>query len=607
MKKLLLPLCILLLVSFASGQNVPVGFDVSNYGVRIEPDKRVMIVLAAIETARTVNEAGESVPVINTPLSAAGNQFRELLKSDLAATKDDIRGRITSFIVRHKRARPNETDAQIIAPFISMAYALTPAPELADPVITSDLPGSLLDVLDFAPLVRDFYRSSSISGNLDDYLKRYRTAADGQLRSSTNEMVSDILFYLKTRPQLFVEERVTTETQRTGSKSTLRQVERRTRERKFTIVPEMLAPVGTITFVNVKDEYYVVLPPDTDVSFSEVRRGFLQFVIDPLILKHSRDINAIRESVKGLIDEKRKTNKNVSPDVYLTISRSLVAAIDAKQLEVERVQIATAQARQRIGQVTTEKEKLAVSAELANAKRGFADEAILRLSEDYENGALLVFYFSEQLRGIEDSGFDIAASMAPMILSFDATKETDRLPQYAEATKRAQAARAERRINPASTFVENPVTSRLLEIQETIKAKNYGQADAQLKELLSAHPGEPRIFYNIGRVASLSAQNLADEEEQKLKLLESKVAFENVIRIAEKQLADTAAGLPVTQPIDRALVSISYVSLGKIYEFYGEIGYAMSIYEKAIGLGNVTGGSFNEAIAAKQRLIRSQQ
>ncbi|CAN5656528.1 hypothetical protein BH24ACI3_BH24ACI3_01020 [soil metagenome] len=607
MKKLFLPLCILVFAAFASGQNVPVGFDVSNYGVRIEPDKRVMIVLAAIETARTVNDAGESVPVINTPLSAAGSQFRELLKSDLAATKDDIRDRIASFIVRHKRARPNETDAQIIAPFISMAYALTPAPELADPVITSDLPGNLLDVLDFAPLVRDFYRSSSISGNLDDYVKRYRTAANGRLRSSTNEMVSDILLYLKTRPQLFVEERVTTETQRTGSKSTLKQVERRTRERKFTIVPEMLAPVGTITYVNVKDEYFVVLPPDTDVSFSEVRRGFLQFVIDPLILKHSRDINTIRESVKGLIDEKRKTNKNVSPDVYLTISRSLVAAIDAKQLEVERVQIATAQARQRIGQVPTEKEKLAVSAELANAKRAFADETALRLSEDYENGALLVFYFSEQLRGIEDSGFDIAASMAQMILSFDATKERDRLPQYSEARKRAQAARAERRTAPASTFVENPVTSRLLEIQEAIKAKNYGQADAQLKELLSAHPGEPRIFYNIGRVASLSAESVTDEEELKLKLLESKVAYENVIRIAEKQLADTAAGIQVTKPVDPALVSISYVSLGKIYEFYGEVGYAMSIYEKAIALGNVTGGSFNEAIAAKQRLMRSQQ
>lgn len=607
MKKLFFPLCILLLASFASGQNVPVGFDVSNYGVRIEPDKRVMIVLATIETARTVNSSGESVPIINTPLSAAGSEFRELLKSDLAATKDELRDRITSFILRHKRSRPNETDAQIIAPFISMAYALTPAPELADPVITSDLPGNLLDVLDFAPLVRDFYRSSSISGNLDDYIKRYRTAADGRLRSSTIEMVSDILQYLKTRPQIYVEERITTETQKSGSKATLKQVEIRTRERKFTIVPEMLAPVGTITYINVKDEYIVVLPPDTDVSFSEVRRGFLQFVIDPLILKHSREINTIRDSVKGLIDEKRKTNRNVSPDVYLTISRSLVAAVDAKQLEVERVQIATTQARQRIDQVKTEKEKLAVSAELENAKRGFADETALRLSEDYENGALLVFYFSDQLRGIEDSGFDIAASMAEMIISFDATKETDRLPQYAEARKRAEAARLQRRNTPVPTFVENPVTGRLLEIQETIKSKNYTQADSQLKELLSAHPGEPRIFYNIGRVASLSAQSLTNEEEQKLKLLEAKVAYENVIRIAEKQLADTAAGIPVTQPIDRALVSISYVSLGKIYEFYGEIGYAMSIYEKAINLGEVTGGSFNEAMAAKQRLMRSQQ
>ncbi|MEQ1762985.1 MAG: hypothetical protein ABL984_07565, partial [Pyrinomonadaceae bacterium] len=332
---------------FAQGsQAVAPGFDLANYGVRIEPDKRVMTVLATLEAARTTNEAGESVPVINTPLSAQGKEFRDLLKSDLLALNEDLRTKISAFVAGHKKRHAGKSDAELVSAFVSMAYALTPAPELADPIVTSDLPGSLLDVLDFAPLVRDFYRRSSFAGNLPEYQKRYQQASDAKLRTSAREMVGELLNYLNTKPQLYVVERVTTETQRT-KRTTLKNVETRERERKFAIVPELLAPASSINFVNVKDDYYVVLSPETDLVGSGVRRAFLQFVVDPIVLGNSKDVATIRDSVKKLLDERRSANPNVSPDVYLTISRSLVAAIDAKQLEKLKVQIATDQARAR--------------------------------------------------------------------------------------------------------------------------------------------------------------------------------------------------------------------------------------------------------------------
>src|SRR5688500_13391682 len=84
------------------GQDASAGFDLSNYGVRVEPDKRVMAVLATLEAARETNATGESVPVINTPLSAQGKQFRDQLKSDLAALNEDLRQKITTFVVNHK-------------------------------------------------------------------------------------------------------------------------------------------------------------------------------------------------------------------------------------------------------------------------------------------------------------------------------------------------------------------------------------------------------------------------------------------------------------------------------------------------------------------------
>jgi hypothetical protein len=114
-----------------------------------------------------------------------------------------------------------------------------------------------------------------------------------------------------------------------------------------------------------------------------------------------------------------------------------------------------------------------------------------------------------------------------------------------------------------------------------------------LKQLLEKNPGESRIFYNLGRVASLSAENATGIEQQKAKLLEAKAAYENVIRSA-------------TPATDKALISLSYVALAKIFEFYDEKNYARAVYDKAIQIGNVTGGAYDHALAAKQRLLKDQ-
>jgi len=596
MKKLSFIALILVFSMSVLGQAVPQGFDLTNYGVRIEPDKRVMVVLATLEAARTTNEAGDTIQVIKTPLSAEGEKFREQLQSDLAALNAETRKNISTFVIAYKKRNAGKSDAELVAPFISMAYALTPAPELADPVVTSDLPGNLLDVLDFSPLVRDFYRRSSFAGNMPEYIKLYQQTADARLRSSAREMVNELLTYLHTKPQLFFIERVKTETQKSKSKkTTLSNVETRERERRFYIVPEMLAPAGSINFLNVKDDYFAVLSPETDLAGSGVRRAYLQFVVDPLVLSNSKEIATVRDSVKKLLEDRRKIDPSISPDVYLTISRSLVTAIETKQTQNALTAIAISQARQRIDRAKTTEEKTAIARELDRYNKSQADEAALQLSESFEKGAVLSFYFAEQLKGIEDSGFDIASSIREMLLSFDPSKEVNRLEQYADARNRAVAAREERRKNPtAVNIAENPVTAKLLDVQRTIDAKNYDKATTDLKVLLKENPSEPRVFYGLGRIASLQAEAIEESEQQAAKLREAKTAYENVIRISQKQ------------QVDAALVSLSYVALAKIYEFFDDNTYAISVYDKAIQIGPVTGGAYNEALAAKQRLLKAQ-
>ncbi len=587
-------LIFILILSFCvAGQSVQPGFDLGNYGVSINADKRLIVVLAALEMAETKTDAGATEKLINTPLSEKGTKFRAQLLQDTAGLDADLRRRISMFVAQYKKRHPRSTDAEIVTPFVSMAFTLTPVPELADPVITNDLPGSLLDVLDFAPLAREFYRRSGIGSKLDDYARAYRTEADGVLRSSTREMVSGLLDYLHTRPQLFATEKTQIETQKTNSKTKIKKVELRTHERHFIIVPEMLAPQGNINFLNARDDYYVVLPPDKDLSFSEARRAFLQFVIDPLVLSNAKEVAALRDWIKPQLDERRKADPNVSADVFLTVSRSLAAAVDVRQAEFVKANIATAQARRRIDTVKTDAEKRAVSTELEKYKQSLADDSTLKLYEDYEKGLVLTFFFADRLKEIEDSGFDIGASLREMLASFDAAKETARITATADARKRALAAREDRKNYPVNqiTVVENPVTVRLREIEKTIDAKDYAKAAADLKQLQTQNPSEPRIYYNIGRVAGLSAAGIDDADLQAEKLIEAKTAYTDVIRTA-------------TPNTDKALLSLTYVALARIYEHFNRNDDAIKLYDQAIKLGPI--GAFQEAMAGKQSLLKSQ-
>ncbi|MCW5961297.1 MAG: hypothetical protein KIS76_14125 [Pyrinomonadaceae bacterium] len=606
MKRALIFILLLVLSAGVFAQTQPRGLDFTEFGVRIEPDKRVIVVLAALEAAG-----------INTPLTEKGDEFRRKLNADIAGISPALKTRMSTFVAQYKKRNARSTDSEIIAPFVQMAYALDPVPDLTEPSRSTDLPGELLDVLDFAPLVRDFFREVKMSQKIDDYYKEYQKIGDA-MRPSTAVMVGTLLDYLNTRPELSYVERVKNTAQAAkGTKRKIEATERRERDRRFFVVPELLAPKGTINFVNVGDDYYAIVPPGTDLSTSEARRAFLQFVLDPVVLDNTEQIFAQRPAIKTLLDARRKINPSISPDFVLAISRSLVAAVDARQVEYERSRIANLQARQAIAAIEVEDEKLkkegkfvqterdalkkAVVAKLNEFTRQLSDETAVLLSDAYESGAVLVFHFADKLKGMEDSGFDITESVGNMIASLDAAKETDRIAEFSEARARGIAERERRKLSIAdqANVIENPLTKRLLEIETEIKSKNYDVARISLKNLLKTEPVENdpnekvRVFYSLGRVESLSAEAANNPEDRNNHLVAAQQAYSNVIKFK-------------TDTTDKALISLAYVALARIYEFSDQSEYAVKVYEAAINVGDIPGGAYAQAVAARERLLKDQ-
>jgi hypothetical protein len=560
--------------------------DLLEYGIRIQADPRLIVMMVALQAAG----------FDPTPAGKEPTLFRAEVARDLQNLDPDLRRRLREFFDRNNKALTGRPPAEQAARYISLALALGTVPGLEAPDRTDELPGGVLDVLDFAPLVRELYNKSELDEHLPAYVKKYQAVGDDQeFRRTTFLVARAMAGYLHTRPQTTAIEVVSVKSPG-KNKDKVTNKETREHERRFFVVPDLLAAAGTINLRVIGDDYYVILPERSSPAAIEVRRAYLRFLIDPVIFKNGKLIAAQRSQLLQVINSQSKTPAE-SADVFGMVARSLIIAADIRQLQTGSISYLTSEARNRIDATADTAAKTAIGKELLRQKAEINDEAVAELAEEYEGGAYLDFFFAEQLEGVETSGFDIAQLFPDMIASVSATREMNRLSDVAAVRDRALKSRAARRAaNQAAVLEASPESTRLTALaqglsqaDELIKLRNFEQAEAKLKQLLLEFPGEPRIFFALGRTASLSAQDVTDEVLQAERL---KRAFTNYQNVVMQASADN----------EPALVSRAHAAMGRILEFMEKTPEALQEYEAAIRIGNVSGGAYQEALAGKQRL-----
>jgi len=562
------------------------SFEISEYGVDFQADPRLIVVMAALEAA-----GFDPVPAGRTP-----STFRAKLRKDLANLDPDLRHRLQAFYERNKLPAP-ATPADQAARYVSLALALDSPPGLEPPPRSEDLPAGLLEVLDFAPLVQEFHRRSGIDEQLVNYVRAYQAEGD-RLRAPTTEMVKGLLNYLHTRPITASSERV--EVKNPDKKSKEKRYTFRQKERRFFILPDLLAPRGAINFRIIGDDYYAVVPEGTDPASSELRRAYLQYVIDALVLRFNKNIAERRDAVKQLLDERQKAGGQVSADVFLSVSRSLVAAADARYDEMRRRELLANDNRNRLAAAKTDADRAAIAKASQAEWSAIQDETIARLADEYEKGAVLSFFFADQLKGIESAGFDLANFFPDMIASFDPAREAKRPAEYADAKQRATAARearlaARKAQSDVAVGSGNPRDAALVRdlaaIEDTLRNKDYNDAEARLRELLKEYPREPRIFFALGQTASLAAMDATDEPVQ----------LERLNRALGHYRMAIAASSPED---DKAILSRAHESMGRINAFLEKTAEAVKSFDEAIKIGDVRGGAYREALEGKRRLTQ---
>jgi tetratricopeptide (TPR) repeat protein len=380
--------------------------------------------------------------------------------------------------------------------------------------------------------------------------------------------------------------------------------------RRFVIMPDLLAAPGAFNFRVIADDYFVTVPycdetkhycpgRDNNPVSPDLRRAYIQYVVDPLAIRFNREISAHREQLKTLLSARTTAGAEVSPDVLLTVARSLTAATDARLEETTRLDAMTRDARNRLDKTTDPAGRAAITKSLKDATSALQDEVTAQLAESYESGAVLDFYFAEQLRGVESSGFDIANSLADMISSFDPAREAKRLAEADAARKRAAAVRkareAEQGENSAvlATLPNAALVKQLLDVDKMVRLKNYTGAEERLLTLLRQSPNEPRIYFALGETANHAALDITDDDLQSRQLDKALAHYRNAIRVA-------------TPDTDRCLLASAHEAMGGILGFQDKKEESLKEFDAAIQLGDTSCDAYAKAVKGKKKLLEPQ-
>lgn len=546
----------------------------SDVNVFIGSDIRTFVVMAAVNVAGFDYEPG------GQPLSPARAKLRE----DLASRVDaPLKAQLADFYKANRRAGVDEgTDAMRYA---ALSLMMTAPPSFS--VYTLDptqIPADLKPLLAFIPLVQKFY----IQTNIKDLAPKYLAVAEAyaaQYRRPIGETLFQVLEYFHLRPETIVSMKpVVIATGEPGAKVRQQREVARTRSRQVFIIPDPLASWNSSfardDFLNAKDElmtrrlgddYLVAIGPSREFNLDAARNALIRFVLDPLIERSLRKSLEYKDAILQLSRSVPTAGKEFQVSVYQVVRESLARASEARMKRLE-----------------------------AGVKGSYGeDDATYDLAQAYLRGAALAFHFYEALTGLEKVGISLEDFYPQMLATIKFDREAKRATEFEPVLARVAAKRSEAGARPAAgdAYIGS-VTRKVLEADDLIRQRRYGDARLLLEEVLVAEPKNARALFGLARVfnqmPSAVEQDAKADENDKIQAQHERL--KRAIKLYENAIA------VATPEAEKWLMQWSYVLIGRIYDFQELREDALSAYDKALALGDsVPNGAYKEALEGKQK------
>lgn len=566
------------------------AFDPSKFNVLILSDERILIMLAALNIAGYDYEPDGEI-----------KGLRAQLRNDLKSTPPELVARLRNYYASH-RLEGREAIAQV-SPYIGLALTLSGPPSLSTPQVIEKLPPDVKQVIDFVPLLQEFYVRSPIK----ELLPKYK-ATLGDLRAQYERTAGTVLYetlaYLRTQPVLFLpptpifnseedelpgnepakadkpdepkaansKDKSKLDKNKITSKDVAAKKDKdkdavqklsAPRTRRLLIFLNPFSASGSIferndllngadieTSRRLGDEYSIVVSQESLTD--QIRHGFLRFVLDPIVGKNSVEIANLKEQIDPLLANLPRARERARRNVYEVVGESLARAVGVR-----------------------------LTARTAGASFN-ADDANYLLAQHYEQGAVLIFHFYNCLLNLERVGIDIRDFFPSLLVKIDFEKEGKRLDEVKEARARVEQKR-------------NSVKS-IIDVDLLIKQRDYVQAKAQLETILKEQPKNARALFGMAQIVN---NQISETERDPVASDDDKIAAQ------EERLANAAKlyrdAIAAANPQEQWLVSQCHVLIGRILDFVEQRDAAIGEYEKAIQLGDIPKGAYREAVEGKAK------
>src|SRR5262245_28242473 len=559
------------------------NLSIADVNTDIGVDKRVILMMAALNVAGYDYESG------GRQLSALRRQIRE----DLKDVDPGLVQRLRSYFQKHRKG---ENDVTAVAPYLSLALSMAEPPAFTIDAPAERLPEEVRQIADFALLLEEFYRSAGFAKLMPKYITAYVNVAQNY-GAPVGLALGTALSYLHTEPVLELPPLYTprktsgTPTKADDKKGDKKGVDKKTaqetaaappnRVRLFIVIPDLLNATGAANLRVVNDVYFLLLGPTTGPNVEAMRRAFLTFVIDPLTERQIKEVASIRAPLKKLMESRgdHLDKEYGERSAYFLITDSLVRAADARMDAMG----------------------------LAARRKSSEDEALYELSLGYDRGAVLVYHFYDQMKAYEAVGVNIRDYIAAILGNIDFERESKRLDEYAQRLARGKQLRAEAALAPVppptiSNAAEQPVAP-IVEPDQLLQAARSAPRKTTLESALKDQPNNARALYGMADVTSKKATTLEDADRVEEALFAAVEYYK-------------LAAMNASPETEKWLMQRSYVAAAKILDFIAGANSALAeklsadalaAYEKAIKLGKVEGGAYEEAEQALKERAQKQK
>ena len=251
----------------AAREKAPSLVDPAGPTISLISSEPVFIMAAALNACGYDEGLQDSAPI--------RQRVRDEINQALAKSEDarSRRDKVCLFIAQH-RMTGTEKD---ISQYISLALYLTPPPELETSVELPEMPPDSTQVVELAPLLRDFAAAVDLHGIWLTVHHIYDDEID-RLHDPISKMIVSTNLYLKMPAETYV-------------------------GRRFIVVIEpLLSPKLVNARIYGTDYVVVVSPVNGTIPMNDVRHTYLHYMIEPLLYTRANAIDRTQPILKEVRD-----------------------------------------------------------------------------------------------------------------------------------------------------------------------------------------------------------------------------------------------------------------------------------------------------------------